>query len=43
MRTIAPRYVHRLPGVRLLRQALCSCKNWEQFDDILENFFKEHI
>ncbi|MDR0239872.1 MAG: tRNA-dihydrouridine synthase family protein, partial [Deltaproteobacteria bacterium] len=42
MRSLAPRYVHCLPGVRLLRQALCSCNTWEQFEDILEDFFAGH-
>jgi tRNA-dihydrouridine synthase B len=39
MRGIVPRYVKHLPGVRLLRQALCGCSCWEQFDDVLEDFF----
>jgi len=43
MRSLVPRYLHHLPGVRLLRQALCTCKNWEQFEDSLEDFFKGHI
>jgi tRNA-dihydrouridine synthase B len=39
MRSLVPRYASRLPGVRLLRRALCGCKSWEQFADILEDFF----
>ena len=39
MRSIAPRYAHHLPGVRLLRQALCNCGTWEQFTDCIEAFF----
>ena len=39
MRSLAPRYAARLPGVRLLRRALCGCRSWEQFDDVLEDFF----
>ena len=39
MRSLAPRYASRLSGVRLLRQALCGCKSWEQFEDVMENFF----
>ena len=42
MRSLVPRYAHHLPGVRLLRQALCSCTTWEQFEDILEYFFAGH-
>ncbi|MCL2122528.1 MAG: tRNA-dihydrouridine synthase family protein [Desulfovibrionaceae bacterium] len=43
MRSLVPRYVHHLPGVRLLRQALSRCKNWKQFEDIIEDFFKEPL
>ena len=39
MRSLVPRYANHLPGVRCLRQALCGCKSWEQFEDILEDFF----
>ena len=39
MRSLVPRYAGRLPGVRLLRRTLCECRSWEQFDDILEDFF----
>jgi tRNA-dihydrouridine synthase B len=39
MRSLAPRYAHSLPGVRLLRQSLCACKDWAQFEEIMENFF----
>jgi len=42
MRSLVPRYAHHLPGVRLLRQALCNCKTWEQFEDILKDFFAGH-
>jgi tRNA-dihydrouridine synthase B len=41
MRSVVPRYASHLPGVRLLRQALCTCKSWEQFEDIIESFFGE--
>jgi tRNA-dihydrouridine synthase B len=41
MRSLAPRYASRLPGVRLLRRVLCGCKSWEEFDDILEDFFSK--
>jgi len=43
MRGIVPRYAGRLPGVRLLRQALCGCTSWEQFEDVIEDFFQEHV
>ena len=39
MRSLVPRYVSRLPGVRLLRRALCDCKDWAQFDAVMEGFF----
>ena len=39
MRSVAPRYASRLPGVRRLRQSLCGCRSWEEFEDVLENFF----
>jgi len=41
MRSLVPRYANHLPGVRLLRQALCGCTSWEQFEDIMEDFFGE--
>jgi tRNA-dihydrouridine synthase B len=40
MRSIAPRYANSLPGVRLLRRSLCECRNWTQFEDVLEAFFE---
>jgi len=40
MRSVVPRYANHLPGVRLLRQALCGCGTWEQFEDIIEDFFE---
>jgi len=39
MRSIAPRYVHHLPGVRLLRRALCGCESWERFEESIDDFF----
>ena len=39
MRSLVPRYASHLPGVRLLRQALCACTKWEQFENVIENFF----
>ena len=39
MRSIAPRYVHHLPGARLLRRALCGCESWERFEESIDHFF----
>ncbi|MCL1985162.1 MAG: tRNA-dihydrouridine synthase family protein, partial [Betaproteobacteria bacterium] len=39
MRSLVPRYASHLPGVRFLRQALCTCKSWEQFENVMEDFF----
>ncbi len=39
MRTVVPRYVRRLPGVKQLRLALAGCESWEQLEDLLEHFF----
>ena len=41
MRSLSPRYASRLPGVRFLRWALCDCRSWEQFYDIIEKYFLE--
>jgi tRNA-dihydrouridine synthase B len=43
MRSLAPRYAGHLPGVRLLRQALCGCRTWEQFEESIEDFFGKQI
>ena len=43
MRSFVPRYAGHLPGARLLRRALCCCNSWEQFEDIVENFFMFQI
>lgn len=39
MRSVVPRYASRLPGARVLRQRLCACGSWTEFDDIMEAFF----
>ena len=39
MRSIVPRYVHHLPGVRHLRQSLCQCGDWTEFTRLLDDFF----
>ena len=38
MRTFVPRYVHHLPGVRLLRQGLTQCQDWATLDRLLDEF-----
>ena len=43
MRGIVPRYASRVPGVRLLRQALCGCNSWEQFEAVIEDFFQGQV
>ena len=40
MRTVVPRYVRHLPGVKRLRLALANCGSWEELDDILRRFFR---
>ena len=39
MRTVVPRYVRHLPGVRHLRQALTRCGDWDEFDRTLREYF----
>ena len=39
MRTVVPRYVRHLPGVKQLRLALAGCESWENLDTILREFF----
>jgi tRNA-dihydrouridine synthase B len=39
MRSVVPRYVSHLPGVRFLRRALSGCTSWEQFEDVLDDYF----
>lgn len=41
MRTFVPRYVHRLPGVRALRQGLTACRDWAELDALLEKFLHD--
>lgn len=41
MRTVVPRYVRHLPGVKRLRLALVHCESWDEFDDIIHGFFSE--
>ena len=38
MRTFVPRYVHDLPGVRLLRQGLSACMDWDTLNALLDSF-----
>jgi tRNA-dihydrouridine synthase B len=41
MRTVVPRYVRHLPGVRHLRAELAGCGSWEELHDILHRFFRD--
>lgn len=36
MRTAVPRYLRALPGCRVLRDRLCHCMSWEEFDSIID-------
>ena len=38
MRSLVPRYVRSLPGVRLLRQRLCRCTDWQDLKTALDEF-----
>lgn len=38
MRSVVPRYVRVLPGVRALRQELCRCTDWEGLERLLDAF-----
>lgn len=38
MRTFVPRYVHHLPGVRVLRQGLATCHDWDTLHALLDDF-----
>jgi len=39
MRTVVPRYVRHLPGVKRLRQALAHCEDWDDLRAILRGYF----
>lgn len=39
MRTMVPRYVKHLPGVKHLRQSLARCESWEELELLLDSFF----
>lgn len=38
MRSVVPRYVRSLPGVKGLRQKLCHCTDWQELTEILDEF-----
>ena len=38
LRSIVPRYVRSMPGVRFLRQKLCVCGSFAELDQILDDF-----
>jgi tRNA-dihydrouridine synthase B len=40
MRTVVPRYVRHLPGVRHLRARLARCESWEALEDMMREFFR---
>lgn len=39
MRSVIPRYVHALPGVKALRTRICQCLSWQDLDEVLDSFF----
>lgn len=39
MRYIVPRYVKRAPNARIIRQRLCECQSWKDFEEIMTEFF----
>lgn len=41
LRSIVPRYVRSMPGVRQLRQLLCHCASFDELDEILERCLTE--
>ncbi len=41
MRSIVPRYVRGLAGVRLLRERLCRCTDWTELENLLQNFLAQ--
>ncbi|MDO5483648.1 MAG: tRNA-dihydrouridine synthase family protein [Desulfovibrionaceae bacterium] len=38
MRSVVPRYVRALPGVKGLRQRLCRCTDWQELTEALDVF-----
>lgn len=38
MRTIVPRYARHLSNAKTLRQGVIGCRNWNDFDSLLEHF-----
>lgn len=38
MRSVVPRYVRLLPGVKALRIELCRCTDWEELERLLDDF-----
>ncbi|MDL2285671.1 tRNA-dihydrouridine synthase family protein [Desulfovibrio sp. OttesenSCG-928-F07] len=41
MRGAIPRYVKELPGSRFFRQELTQCTSWQDFYNLVENYFTE--
>ncbi len=42
MRTIVPRYVHDMEGVKQLRLDVIACRNWDDFEAALQRFAAAH-
>lgn len=42
LRSIVPRYVRSMPGVRYLRQRLCTCGSFAELDEILGEFLQHN-
>ena len=41
MRSVVPRYVRSLPGVKALRLELCRCTSWEGLHELMDRFLPE--
>jgi tRNA-dihydrouridine synthase B len=39
MRAAVPRYIRSLEGAKKLRQGIIACRDWDDFDALLERFF----
>lgn len=39
MRFIVPRYIRHSQNARIIRQRLCDCRSWDNFEAILKEFF----
>ena len=41
MRTVVPRYMKHVPGIRHLRQSLTQCGSWDDLSTLLDAFFRQ--